>query len=74
MATKEEIQNAKETLFDARNLVEAIRLIADNMLDDPDNDLGLVIQTTARVAIEKIDEVTGGEILDPRPSGKQEAA
>jgi hypothetical protein len=73
MAREEEIQDAKETLFDARNLVEAIRMIAAENMDD-DDDLQHVIQTAARIAVEKIDEVTGGGILDTDPTDNQVAA
>jgi hypothetical protein len=72
MASKEEIDNAIWTLFDARNLVEAIRMIGENIQDTHD-DLSFVIQTTARIAMEKIDEVTGGAVLDPPTTEKQRA-
>ena len=39
-----------------------VRLVAENLDDD---DLQNVIQSAARIAVEKVDEVTGGSIFDP---------
>ena len=57
------IEKTREKLFDVRNLIEGIRFVAEAM-DDCD-ELKLVIQTAARIAVEKVDEVTGGVVFDP---------
>jgi hypothetical protein len=66
---KADLDKARDILFDARNLVDAIRRIAENMKDTED-DLDFVIQTVARIAMGKIDDVTGG-VLDPPATEKE---
>jgi hypothetical protein len=56
-------------LFDARNLVEAIQMTAENLEDDQRE----VIQTLTRLAMEKIDDVAGGAVLDPPATEKEMA-
>ena len=63
---KADLDKAKDTLFVARNLVGAIQMAAENMQDDHRE----IIQTLTRLAVEKIDDVTGG-ILDPPVTEKQ---
>ena len=52
-ATGEEI---RYKLFDIRNIIGGIRLVATTMVDDSD-DLKHVFQTAACIAVEKVDEV-----------------
>ena len=58
-----------EKLFDIRNLIDGVRLLAETM-DDRD-DLKLVMHSAARVSLEKVDEVTRGEIFDPPATERQ---
>jgi hypothetical protein len=64
-----DLDKARDTLWDTGNLVEAIRRIAENM-EDRGGDLDFVIQTVARIAKEKINEVAGGVVLSPPPTKK----
>jgi hypothetical protein len=68
--TKADLDKARDTLWDAGNLVEAIRRIAENM-EDRGGDLDFVIQTVARIAKEKIHEVAGGVVLSPPPTKRE---
>jgi hypothetical protein len=68
--TKADLDKARDTLWDAGNLVEAIRRIAENM-EDRGGDLDFVIQTVARIAKEKINEVAGGVVLSPPPTKRE---
>jgi hypothetical protein len=65
------LPETRDKLFDARNIVTGIQLTAENM--DDDDTLKLVIQSMAKVAVEKIDAVTGGAVFDPPVTEKQMA-
>jgi hypothetical protein len=53
---RDDLERDKALFFDARNLVEAI----DRLIND-DNDC-FVFQSLARIAVEKIDTVTAGNL------------
>jgi len=63
----DDLEEAKSLLFDARNLIDALRLAAKDLKDDQGNH-GLVIRSVAAFAMEKIDDVTGGAVFDPPPT------
>jgi hypothetical protein len=62
----------RNLLFEAQNIVKAIGLAAENLSDDND-EFKFVIQSLAKVAAEKIDEVAGGAVLDPPVTKRQVA-
>lgn len=61
----------RDQLFDARYLIEGLRLVAENMRDQ--DEMKCLIQSLAKVAVEKIDAVMGGAILDLPATKKQVA-
>jgi diphthamide synthase (EF-2-diphthine--ammonia ligase) len=62
---KANLDKARDILWDAGNL----RMASENM----DDEVKYVVQTIARIAIEKINEVASGDVLSPRPTEKQMA-
>jgi hypothetical protein len=66
---KADLQKTREILWDARNLIEAIQMAAERLEDNQRE----VMQTLARIAMEKIDDVAGGSILDPPATEKDMA-
>ena len=63
------LSETRDKLFDARYLIEGMRLAVENMSDE--DEMKCLIQSLAKVAVEKIDAAMGSAILDP-PATKRE--
>jgi hypothetical protein len=67
--SRDDLERDKAILFDARNLVIAVSRVMssefDGTLENESDELYFVIQSLARIAVEKIDKVTAGNVIDP---------
>jgi hypothetical protein len=67
--TKADLDKANDALFDARNLIGAIQMAAENIKDENRE----IIQTLTRLAVEKIDDVLVEGVFDSPPTKKEMA-